>query len=193
MPRNMQPKQWTAGPYEVDELATNEKSHISEDILATIPTHIFIARFNDGENDKIKTTIMPWEIWTLHQKPEVIKAIRAIQLEAFFRLPQWGIDYMPAHELMSSIQYDGQAMLTDKDGSKDLEAKKIDNEKKTTLAAQFATEATLQRQIARQEVAKLQDNNSAIDRLTKSKEAAFLEAERVVQIPKLKALMVDDL
>ncbi|MCO5547195.1 hypothetical protein L7F22_000639 [Adiantum nelumboides] len=64
------------------------------------------------------TTIMPREIWTLHRKPEVASAVRAIHLEQFFRLPPWDTDYMRAHELMSSIQYDGKAMLTDSDVSK---------------------------------------------------------------------------
>lgn len=101
--------------------------------------------------------------------------------------------------------------------NKNLEAKKINDEKKAALAAQFAAEATLRRvhaaqkdedmppieailapleaelKIARQEVAKLQDDNRALDRLTKSKEAALLEAERTVQIAELKASMVDDL
>ncbi|MCO5554818.1 hypothetical protein L7F22_008353 [Adiantum nelumboides] len=61
---------------------------------------------------------MPREIWTLHRRPEVASAVRAVHLEQFFRLPPWGTDYMRAHELMSSIQYDGKAMLTDSDGSK---------------------------------------------------------------------------
>ncbi|KAI5075458.1 hypothetical protein GOP47_0009534 [Adiantum capillus-veneris] len=101
--------------------------------------------------------------------------------------------------------------------NKNLEAKKINDEKKAALAAQVAAEATLRRvhaaqkdedmppieailapleaelKIARQEVAKLQDDNRALDRLTKSKEAALLEAERTVQIAELKASMVDDL
>ncbi|MCO5572660.1 hypothetical protein L7F22_026418 [Adiantum nelumboides] len=47
-----------------------------------------------------------------------MNAVRAIHLEAFFRLPPRGTDDMQAHELMSSIQYDGQAMLMNKDGSK---------------------------------------------------------------------------
>ncbi|RWW47824.1 hypothetical protein BHE74_00046152, partial [Ensete ventricosum] len=41
--------------------------------------------------------------------------------------------------------------------------------------------------------AKLQDDNRALDRLTKSKEAALLEAERTVQIALAKASLVDDL
>ncbi|KAL2501898.1 Microtubule-associated protein 70-2 [Forsythia ovata] len=101
--------------------------------------------------------------------------------------------------------------------SKNLEIKKINEEKKAALAAQFAAEATLRRvhaaqkddemppieaiiapleaelKLARLEVAKLQDDNKALDRLTKSKEAALLEAERTVQMALAKASMVDDL
>ncbi|XP_076959903.1 microtubule-associated protein 70-1-like [Bidens hawaiensis] len=85
------------------------------------------------------------------------------------------------------------------------------------MAAQFAAEATLRRvhaaqkdddmppieailapleaelKLARQEIAKLQDDNKALDRLTKSKEAALLEAERAVQVALAKASLVDDL
>ncbi|CAJ1914956.1 unnamed protein product [Sphenostylis stenocarpa] len=101
--------------------------------------------------------------------------------------------------------------------SKNLEKKKINEEKRAALAAQFAAEATLRRvhaaqkddemppieaiiapleaelKLARMEVAKLQDDNRALDRLTKSKEAALLEAERTVQIALAKASLVDDL
>ncbi|XP_062228610.1 microtubule-associated protein 70-3-like [Phragmites australis] len=101
--------------------------------------------------------------------------------------------------------------------SKNLEVKKINDEKKAALAAQFAAEATLRRvhaaqkdedmppieailapleaelKLSRQEIAKLQDDNRALDRLTKQKEAALLEAERTVQIAMAKAAMVDDL
>ncbi|CAI9759099.1 unnamed protein product [Fraxinus pennsylvanica] len=101
--------------------------------------------------------------------------------------------------------------------SKNLENKKINEEKKAALAAQYAAEATLRRvhaaqkddemppieaiiapleaelKLARLEVAKLQDDNKALDRLTKSKEAALLEAERSVQMALAKASLVDDL
>jgi hypothetical protein len=101
--------------------------------------------------------------------------------------------------------------------SKNLEIKKINDEKKASMAAQFAAEATLRRvhaaqkdddmppieailapleaelKLARQEIAKLQDDNKALDRLTKSKEAALLEAERTVEVAMAKASMVDDL
>ncbi|XP_049399364.1 microtubule-associated protein 70-2-like isoform X2 [Solanum stenotomum] len=101
--------------------------------------------------------------------------------------------------------------------NKNLEIKKINDEKKSVLAAQFAAEATLRRvhaaqkddemppieaiitpleaelKLSRLEMAKLQDDNKALDRLTKSKEAALLEAERTVQMALAKAALVDDL
>ncbi|TYJ36854.1 hypothetical protein E1A91_A05G337000v1 [Gossypium mustelinum] len=101
--------------------------------------------------------------------------------------------------------------------SKNLEIKKINDEKKASMAAQFAAEATLRRvhaaqkdddmppieailapleaelKLARQEIAKLQDDNKALDRLTKSKEAALIDAERTVEFALAKASMVDDL
>ncbi|MCO5554964.1 hypothetical protein L7F22_008504 [Adiantum nelumboides] len=130
MPCQKQAKQWAKGPYEVDELSTHEKSDLSDKVLAQIPTHICIANFKDAEGESIKATIMPREIWTLHQRPEVVNAVRAIHSEQYFRLPPWGTNYMQAHELMSSIQYDGQALLTDKDGTKSkvLIAREIINE-----------------------------------------------------------------
>ncbi|MCO5584281.1 hypothetical protein L7F22_038205 [Adiantum nelumboides] len=118
MPHQKTVRQWDKAPYEADDLSTNEKSHIPDEVLAQILAHIFIAKFRDEEGDNIKTTIMPREIWTLHRRPKVASTVRAVHLENFFRLPPWGTDYMRAHELMSSIQYDGKAMLTDNDGAK---------------------------------------------------------------------------
>lgn len=101
--------------------------------------------------------------------------------------------------------------------SKNLELKKTNDEKKAAMAAQFAAEATLRRvhgaqkdddmppieailapleaelKLCRKEIAKLQNDNRALDRLTKQKEAALLEAERTVQIAMAKAAMVDDM
>ncbi|EPS60605.1 hypothetical protein M569_14198, partial [Genlisea aurea] len=101
--------------------------------------------------------------------------------------------------------------------SKNLEIKKLNDERKASMAAQFAAEATLRRvhaaqkdddmppieailapleaelKLSRQEIAKLQDDNKALDRLTKSKEAALLDAERTVELALAKASMVDDL
>lgn len=42
-------------------------------------------------------------------------------------------------------------------------------------------------------MAKLLDDNRALDRLTKSKEAALLEAEKTVKMALAKAALVDDL
>ncbi|RWW62612.1 hypothetical protein BHE74_00030250 [Ensete ventricosum] len=119
--------------------------------------------------------------------------------------------------LENEVRGGNAGVVDDKLNMQNLEIKKINDEKKAALAAQFAAEATLRRvhaaqkdddmppieailapleaelKLARQEIAKLQDDNRALDRLTKSKEAALLEAERTVQIALAKASMVDDL
>jgi len=43
------------------------------------------------------------------------------------------------------------------------------------------------------QLSKLQDDNKALERLTKTKEAALLDAEREVQFANIKAALVDDL
>lgn len=113
---------------------------------------------------------------------------------------------------------DGKLKITESQlESKNLEVKKINEEKKAALGAQFAAEATLRRvhaaqkdddmppieaiiapleaelKLAKTEVTKLQEDNRALDRLNKSKEAALLEAERMVEMALAKASLVDEL
>ncbi|KAK2978528.1 hypothetical protein RJ640_010174 [Escallonia rubra] len=99
---------------------------------------------------------------------------------------------------------------------KNLDIKKLINEKKEALAAQFAAEATLRRvhtsqkddshlpiesviapleadiRMYRSEIAALLEDKKALERLTKSKEAALLEAERILRSALERALIVEE-
>ncbi|KAK3022638.1 hypothetical protein RJ639_045404 [Escallonia herrerae] len=99
---------------------------------------------------------------------------------------------------------------------KNLDIKKLINEKKEALAAQFAAEATLRRvhtsqkddshlpiesviapleadiRMYRNEIAALQEDKKALERLTKSKEVALLEAERILRSALERALIVEE-
>ncbi|OIV96058.1 hypothetical protein TanjilG_27162 [Lupinus angustifolius] len=99
---------------------------------------------------------------------------------------------------------------------KNLEIKKVSEEKKDALAAQFAAEATLRRVYAEQkdddfvpiesfispleaeikmhknEITALQEDKKALERLTKSKESALLEAERILRSALERALIVEE-
>ncbi|XVF28053.1 hypothetical protein REPUB_Repub14bG0162400 [Reevesia pubescens] len=99
---------------------------------------------------------------------------------------------------------------------KNLEIKKLINEKKDALAAQFAAEATLRRVHANQkeeddvsiesfivpleaeikmyknEIAVLHEDKRALERLTKSKESALLEAERILRSALERVLIVEE-
>ncbi|CAK9320856.1 unnamed protein product [Citrullus colocynthis] len=99
---------------------------------------------------------------------------------------------------------------------KNLETKRLITEKKDAVAAQYAAEATLRRVYANQkdddsltfasvvapleaeikmfknEVALLQEDKKALERLTKSKEAALLEAEKILRSALERALIVEE-
>lgn len=98
---------------------------------------------------------------------------------------------------------------------KNLDIKKLETEKKEAYAAQFAAEATLRRVYANQkddnsvpiesiiapleadiklyknEIAVLQEDKKMLERHTKSKEAALLEAERILRSALERALIVE--
>ncbi|RYR31339.1 hypothetical protein Ahy_B01g056143 isoform A [Arachis hypogaea] len=100
---------------------------------------------------------------------------------------------------------------------KNLEIKKLTDEKKCALAAQYAAEATLRRvhanqkdddslpidsiiapfeaeiKIYKNEITALQEDKKALERLTKSKESALLEAERILRSALERALIVEEL
>ncbi|RYR76090.1 hypothetical protein Ahy_A01g000687 isoform C [Arachis hypogaea] len=100
---------------------------------------------------------------------------------------------------------------------KNLEIKILADEKKCALAAQYAAEATLRRVHANQKdddslpidsiiapfeaeikiyknvITALQEDKKALERLTKSKESALLEAERILRSALERALIVEEL
>ncbi|KAJ8770448.1 hypothetical protein K2173_017939 [Erythroxylum novogranatense] len=99
---------------------------------------------------------------------------------------------------------------------KNLEIKKLIKEKKDALASQYAAEATLRRvhanlrdndsppiesfiapleaeiKMYKNEIASLQEDKKAMERLTKSKESALLEAERILKSALERALIVEE-
>ncbi|WCJ28181.1 Microtubule-associated protein 70-5 [Euphorbia peplus] len=99
---------------------------------------------------------------------------------------------------------------------KNLEIKKITNEKKDALAAQYAAESALRRvytdqkddcslpiesfiapleaeiKMYKNEIVALQEDKKAMERLTKSKESALLEAERILKSALERALIVEE-
>ncbi|KAI5447031.1 hypothetical protein KIW84_014758 [Lathyrus oleraceus] len=99
---------------------------------------------------------------------------------------------------------------------KNLEIKKLTDEKKDALAAQYAAEAALRRlhtdqkeddffpfesvitpleaeiKMYRTKIAALQEDKKALERITKSKELALLEAERILRSALERALIVEE-
>ncbi|MFQ6656927.1 hypothetical protein Gotur_026823 [Gossypium turneri] len=122
------------------------------------------------------------------------------------------------HELQGEVQkLDEKHRVTENIlQHKNLEIKKLTNERKDAMAAQFAAEATLRRVHANQkddddvsiesvvapleaeikmyknEIAMLHEDKRALERLTKSKESALLEAEKILRSALERALIVEE-
>ncbi|KAG6392408.1 hypothetical protein SASPL_146626 [Salvia splendens] len=137
-----------------------------------------------------------------------IRALRATEALKDKALEEFGCE---VRRLEEKLRLNGNHLE-----QKNLDIKKLTNEKKEALAAQYAAEATLRRVYANQkdddsipielviapleaelkmyknEVAALQEDKRAIERLTKSKEAALLEAEKILRSALERALIVEE-
>ncbi|KAL4380601.1 hypothetical protein HN51_003922 [Arachis hypogaea] len=121
-------------------------------------------------------------------------------------------------ELRNEVSKLDQKLRTTENHLKDknLEIKKLTEEKKDALAAQYAAEAALRRvhldqkdddyipfesvitpledeiKLYKNEIKALQEDKKALERLTKSKELALLEAERILRSALERALIVEE-
>ncbi|KAF8641690.1 hypothetical protein HU200_067712 [Digitaria exilis] len=201
------------GGEEGNVAATRAPSRRRGPVRASLDADEFIALMHGSDPVRVELTRLENEVADKERElGEAQAEIRALRLSERAR-------EKAVEELTDELEkMDEKLKLTESLlESKNLEVKRINDEKKAALAAQFAAEATLRRvhaaqkdddmppieailapleaelKLSRQEISKLQDDNRALDRLTKQKEAALLEAERTVQIAMAKAAMVDDL
>lgn len=138
-----------------------------------------------------------------------IKALRATQALKEKALEELKINYDKLDEKLRATEN----MLQ----QKNLEMKKLADEKKDALAAQFAAEAALRRlhtnqkdddflpiesiiapleadiKMYKNEIASLLEDKKAMERITKSKEAALLETEKILRSALERALIVEDI
>ncbi|XP_055801438.1 microtubule-associated protein 70-5-like [Solanum dulcamara] len=138
-----------------------------------------------------------------------IKALKATEVLKDKALEELGNEFQRLEEKLKI----GENVLE----QKNLDMKRLVNEKKEALAAQYAAEATLRRVYADQkdddapplesiiapleaeikmyknEIAALQEDTRSLERHTRSKEVALLEAERILKSSLERALIVEEI
>ncbi|CAL0301090.1 unnamed protein product [Lupinus luteus] len=163
------------------------------------PVVLEINRLQNQFKEKVK------EVTTCQGEIKALRATGALKDKAIEEL----------REEISKLN-DRVRLTEDNLKQKNLEIKKVSEEKKDALAAQFAAEATLRRVYAEQkdddfvpiesfispleaeikmyknEITALQEDKKALERLTKSKESALLEAERILRSALERALIVEE-
>lgn len=162
---------------------------------------------------------MVLEINRLHnQFKEKVKDVATCQSEIKALRSTEALKDKAIEELRNEVgKLDERLRVTeDRLKQKNIEIKKLTDEKKSAMAAQYAAEATLRRVHANQkdddsvpidnaiaplqaeitmyrnEITALQEDNKTLERLKKSKEKALLDAERILQSALEKALIIEE-
>ncbi|KAK7412734.1 hypothetical protein VNO78_04322 [Psophocarpus tetragonolobus] len=180
-------------------MVASEEIYGGEELLQPDPVGLQIDRLQNQLTEKTK------ELATCQSE---IKALRATEAKKDKAI----------EELRNEVsKLDNKLGLTeDHLTHKKLEIKKLTEEKKDALTAQYAAEATLRRlhadqkeddfvplesvitpleaeiKMYRNEIATLQEDKKALERLTKSKEAALLEAEKILRSALERVLIVEE-
>ena len=72
----------------------------------------------DLQGKKVNVTEFPKTFFNLHNDKEVKEVLRKIQMEDYFSLPPWGVDYQRSYELMTTLNMEGHAMVTNLEDKK---------------------------------------------------------------------------
>ena len=66
----------------------------------------------DLQGKKVNVTELPKTFFDLQNDKEVKEVFRKIQMEDYFSLPPWGVDYQRSYELKTTLNMEGHAMVT---------------------------------------------------------------------------------
>ncbi|MED6214451.1 hypothetical protein PIB30_103244, partial [Stylosanthes scabra] len=173
-----------------------------EEVPFLQPTNPLVLEINGFQNQLIEKGK---ELATCQGEVKALRATEALKDKAI-------------EELRNEVSKLDQKLRTTENHLKDknLEIKKLTEEKKDALAAQYAAEAALRRihldqkdddyvpfesvitpledeiKLYKNEIKALQEDKKALERLTKSKESALLEAERILRSALERALIVEE-
>ncbi|KAI9126808.1 hypothetical protein K1719_002404 [Acacia pycnantha] len=178
-----------------------EEHHVAEDLRLVQPDPFVleIDHFQNQLKEKVR------ELATCQSEIKVLKATESLKDKAIEQLRN------EVNKLEEKLR-----VTEDIVEHKNLEIKKLNDEKKDVLAAQYAAETTLRRlhanqkedecvpvqtviapleaeiKMSKNEITALQEDKKALERLTKSKELALLEAERILRSALERALIVEE-
>ncbi|KAK2359125.1 microtubule-associated protein 70-2 [Trifolium repens] len=168
-------------------------------LVLSDPMVLEINRLQNQFKEKVK------ELATYQSEIKALKTTEALKDKAIVELRN---DVSKLDERLSNTE--------DYLKQKNVEIKKLADEKKGALAAQYAAEATLRRvhanqkdeysvpidtviapleaeiKMYRNEITTLQEDKKALERMKKSKETALIEAERILQSTLEKALIIEE-
>lgn len=103
-------------PYKPIEVHVMDTSYVEQEAMEVTDACLFKGTFYDKQNKKVGVVLPPENFFKLHKAKECQEVFRKVGLDGYFNLPPWGVDIQRSYELMTTIDKDGNAVLTGKDG-----------------------------------------------------------------------------
>ena len=72
----------------------------------------------DHNRKKVIIVKLPKTFFAIQREKGVQRVFQNVGLEEYFKLPAWGVDYQRSYELMTTLDVDNVAKITNMDGQK---------------------------------------------------------------------------
>lgn len=113
-------------PFKPEKVKVMQTCFVDKRVLDEHGTCVFQGQFYDKDKTRCTYTIMPDSFEKVQKNKEYMDVFKWVGLDGYFSLPPCGIDLQRIYELISSINKDDNAKITDLDG--ELIDVKIDEE-----------------------------------------------------------------
>ena len=119
-------------PYEIAKVVPAQECYVDRETLVGNSLAMFTGSFKTPQEDIWTVTLFPEEFSRMQSHPDIMEVYAKLGLSAFFSLPAWGTDIKRCHQLLDTLQDDGEAII-DGPGGEALTVKITEEDVSTAL------------------------------------------------------------
>ena len=108
-------KQFAGEPYELLSVKLADHCYIDNEELRAFRVGLFTGKFKDLQQRIWTITLMPQELHQMHIYQHAMELYRKLGLQAFFQLPICGVDIKRVHQLLTTMDEEGNGRVEDQD------------------------------------------------------------------------------
>lgn len=103
-------------PFKLEKVKIMQTCFVDKRVLDEHGTCVFQGQFFDKDKVRCTYTTVPDSFVKVQKDKKYIDLFKRVGLDGYFSLPPCGVDLQRSYELLSSIDKDGNAKITDLDG-----------------------------------------------------------------------------